>query len=308
MKMKVCAVVVTYNRKELLLRCLRAISKQTVLPERVIVVDNASSDGSRSYIEKAWQDGNIPLTWLRLATNEGGAGGFHEGIKQASSTGCTYIWLMDDDGFPSDTCLERLQVYADDKSFIGPIVLSDKDWSTFAFPLRLPHKLTLIKNKEDSYISSHPYIPGALLPFNGVLLPLEIVKKVGLPKKEFFIWGDEIEYTNRIKAQDFRVALVSDAEFFHPVDGKKAEPMFFGRLNFNDPASDLKLYCMCRNSSYNWLHYKGFVFAGAYIGKVLWFYIFTRPSLRKLKIAVSAVFHGINNDFTKHGRYLPKNN
>jgi rhamnopyranosyl-N-acetylglucosaminyl-diphospho-decaprenol beta-1,3/1,4-galactofuranosyltransferase len=306
MKMQVCAVVVTYNRKELLLRCLNAIGRQSLLPEHVIVVDNASTDGSQNFIEERWQKESISLTWLRLAVNEGGAGGFHEGIKHALSTGCNFIWLMDDDGFPEDLCLERLLNYADKESFIGPIVLSDNDRSTFAFPLRLPHQLTLIKNKNDSYISSHAFIPGALLPFNGVLLPSEIVGKVGLPKKEFFIWGDEIEYTNRIKVAGFKVALVSDAEFYHPADGKKAESMFFGKLNFNDPASDLKLYCMCRNSSYNWLHYRGFIFAGAYIGKVLWFYTFTRPSLRKLRIVVRAIFHGITNDFTKHRQYLPR--
>ena len=49
-KYKICAVVVTYNRKELLINCLNAINQQTYKPHMVLIVDNASTDGTKDFV------------------------------------------------------------------------------------------------------------------------------------------------------------------------------------------------------------------------------------------------------------------
>ena len=80
-KKSICAVVVTYNRKELLLRCLQALEQQSYSLEHIVIVDNASTDGTVDFLEQQGYLENPKVTLLSLLENQGGAGGFHAGIK-----------------------------------------------------------------------------------------------------------------------------------------------------------------------------------------------------------------------------------
>src|SRR5260221_2165012 len=103
----VAAVVVTYNRKELLARCLEAIRAQSRPCERVFIVDNASTDGTPEYLAAAALMGDS-IQYIRLPANSGSAGGFHEGMRRAYESGYDWLWLMDDDGCPAPDRLEDL--------------------------------------------------------------------------------------------------------------------------------------------------------------------------------------------------------
>ena len=121
----VCAVVVTYNRKELLLECMRGLLAQTRPLDAIYIIDNASTDGTpellkeKGYINSAFKEPNI--SYVRMPENTGGAGGFHEGIKRAYEDGCDWIWVMDDDVKAENDCLSQLMA-AVQKYFPGPRV------------------------------------------------------------------------------------------------------------------------------------------------------------------------------------------
>ena len=91
------AVVVTHDRKQLLLRCLESLAGQTHSLAGVTVVDNASTDGTEEALIASDVRGRLPLDYLRLTRNGGGAEGFHYGLMAALATGAEWIWLMDDD-------------------------------------------------------------------------------------------------------------------------------------------------------------------------------------------------------------------
>src|ERR687886_555758 len=103
-RMCIAAVVVTYNRKALLLECLAALARQTHPLERILVVDNASTDGTPAALAGC----GIDVDLLRLRRNGGGAEGFHYGVREALAGDPDWIWLMDDDCEPADDALERL--------------------------------------------------------------------------------------------------------------------------------------------------------------------------------------------------------
>lgn len=106
--MKVAAIVVTYNRKQLLKECLNAILNQTAEVERIIVINNASTDGTEDLFKKNGEFASNKIKCVNMDCNTGGSGGFYEGFKRASKVDADWFWIMDDDTIPNYDCLEKL--------------------------------------------------------------------------------------------------------------------------------------------------------------------------------------------------------
>src|SRR5919199_5119307 len=105
---RVVAVVVTYNRKAMLAECLRALGAQTHPLAAVVLVDNASTDGTEAHVAATGAAAGLDVRYVRLARNGGGAEGFHYGVKHALALAGDWLWLMDDDCEPDEDCLRRL--------------------------------------------------------------------------------------------------------------------------------------------------------------------------------------------------------
>lgn len=103
--MKINCVVVTYNRLSLLKECLSALENQTYPIQRIVIVDNCSTDGTSEFLDSLT---DTRYLIIHSKENIGGAGGFSLGLKSAVLEGCDYTWLMDDDTIPSSTALEEL--------------------------------------------------------------------------------------------------------------------------------------------------------------------------------------------------------
>ncbi len=139
---RVCAAVVTYNRKELLVECLEALRAQTRPLGRIHLVDNASSDGTHELLSARGllEDGLI--AYERSASNLGGAGGFARAIENARSGECDWIWVMDDDTAPRPDALERLlaapEAEGDGAAALAQAVVNP-DGSVQAHQISWPH-------------------------------------------------------------------------------------------------------------------------------------------------------------------------
>lgn len=187
------AVIVTYNRCEMLLQCISSLRAQT-LPCDILVIDNASTDSTPSRMQ---QKDMKDVHYFRLEANTGGAGGFHEGIKRAVLGGWERIWLMDDDTLPSQDALEKL-IFADQNLHGSFGWLSSAALWIDGSECRM-NRQKLYKNSQKKADS----LPNALTrasqaTFVSLYLKRDTVLNVGLPISEFFIWGDDIEYTRRI--------------------------------------------------------------------------------------------------------------
>ncbi|MFH4354750.1 MAG: glycosyltransferase family 2 protein [Neisseriaceae bacterium] len=304
-KFPVCAVVVTYNRKELLEVCLAALKRQTTSLDRIYIVDNASTDGTVSWLrERGWLNLDSPCEVIRLEKNLGGAGGFHEGIKKAYEEGFEQIWLMDDDGYPADDSLARLLDYCEEGVCLGSLVLDADKPEQLCFPIRLPRQARPINDLEDKRLQAFKVLDGVIIPFNGVLLSRALVNLYGYPRSEYFIWGDDMEYVWRLQANGVRLRTVVEAHFYHPREASLGTPMAFGFARFNDTPSELKLYCMSRNNTANLCHYKGYLAFLFFMSKCLWFYTITQPNRKKLTIALRGIWDGLKRDFSHHQEFL----
>lgn len=190
---RVCAVIVTYNRKELLRECLQAVLSQTRPPDHVLVVDNASTDGTREMLREEFPQVEV----LALPENQGGAGGFHEGMKKAYEEGCDWIWVMDDDTIPTPSALQALLQGKEclEQQGIHPDAIGSKVLWTDG---RL-HPMNVPWPKPFSSLKGCLVQKVAFLSFVSVIISRAAVTRKGLPKKEFFIWNDDLEYLLRFE-------------------------------------------------------------------------------------------------------------
>ena len=208
--MKTAAVVVTYNRKTLLLENLKCLlSQKTICDLDIIVIDNNSSDGTLTALKE--HDFLKKIIYINTEKNLGGAGGFQFGIKYAAEREYDYIWLMDDDCMPQENSLQKLLDVAKEKHDNFGFLASKVLWKDGKIcTMNIPRK-TVFKSVEDF---DTRIIPIEMASFVSLLIPVRIVEKLGLPIKEFFIWTDDWEYTRRISRQILGY-MVNDSVVIH---------------------------------------------------------------------------------------------
>jgi len=209
-KQNVCAVIVSYNRKKLLIECLNSLFKQKSNLSCIYLVDNCSNDGTGKVLHKKgfinkippennaenWQtiskNNKLNFYYLRTSNNVGGAGGFFLGLKNAYNLGYKWFWLMDDDVEPLKNALQHQLSFSDISKCIIP---SKKDingenlewWGWLDLKTLLERPIPK-KNYKKEYAEVNTVC------FEGVLIHRDIVKKIGYPEKKFFIYGDDVTY------------------------------------------------------------------------------------------------------------------
>lgn len=188
---KIAAVVVTYNRVQMLQQCLQALLAQST-PCDILVVDNASTDETSQLMEHFARQ-NACIHYYNTGANIGGAGGFNFGMRQAVQGGYKFLWLMDDDCFPKPDALEKL-LEADSLLQGKYGWLSSRALWTDGQECRMNRP----KLKKHAQPLPDGALPAVQATFVSLFLREEMIRTVGLPIREFFIWGDDVEYTRRI--------------------------------------------------------------------------------------------------------------
>lgn len=217
---KIAIVVVTYNRKKLLEENLKALLEQKCSSEySIFVIDNASTDGTEEYIKTIKND---KIIYYNTQKNIGGSGGFNIGLKMAIEQNYDYAWLMDDDSIVQKNSLNSLVTKAQDLndnfSFLASLVY----WTNGKlFKMNVPS--IKYKNKNSvpfDLISKYKVMPIETSSFVGCFVNVKYALKVGLPIKEFFIYGDDEEYTMRLRKEEVAY-LDLDSSIIHKAPSNK---------------------------------------------------------------------------------------
>lgn len=243
---KLAVVIVTYNRVELLEQCLDKLEKQTYPIDAVVVVDNASTDGTAEFLQNYTR---LPLKIHTSQENTGGAGGFYQGVKLAFETGFDWLYIVDDDVFPLPDCIEKLMAIKQ-KAMISVRENNDGqlvERSALQYDLKNPFVINPKRNSIDSEYPSREEMPETVIveniPFEGLMIHREVVDKIGLPEPNYFISSDDVDYSLRIRQAGYQIYAVRDAVLTRQLPYNQQEAL-----------STWKGYYMYRNVFH--IHYK----------------------------------------------------
>ena len=207
--MKIAAIVVTFNRKDMLRQCIQRILEQKEADCDLIIIDNASTDGTEDLIQRINQEHK--LVYFNTGKNLGGAGGFQYGLKKAYQLGYDGFWLMDDDTYPEANALKELlradSVLHGEYGFLSSVTLW-KDGTLCNMNVQRVSVHQKIREIEDELT------PVVMATFVSFFLRRNTVEKFGLPLKEFFIWSDDLEYSRRI-SRELMCYVVRDSRVIH---------------------------------------------------------------------------------------------
>lgn len=230
---RLSVVIVTFNNADMLEKLLCELQNQIRLPDEIIVVDNASQDRTESLM----QTRSHQITYVRLSENQGSAGGYFEGIKRATESS-DFIYTLDD-----DVCLwpETLSNIIDGfyrltNILATPIGAVRSVWQGFAE--KAPKELDIC-------------------PWRGTLFKTTAVQDAGLPCPEFFIYGEDLEYSLRLKKKGYHFYWIPESlcqERRRPQDGK-SRTSIFGKtyVRYQEP---FRLYYAFRNEVFIWRKYR----------------------------------------------------
>ncbi len=258
--MKIIAAIITYNRLGPLKRCINFINEQSLKPDEILVVNNSSTDNTDHYLKE---------NKINHITQEnlGSAYGWYTAIEYSIKNSFDYVWLMDDDGFPDCFALEKLmKMMLEDKNHvcISSTVVDEKDNDKLIFPLpilnnsfrpkifsfkRKIYRISNIKKINDSIL--YPY---AQL-FNGALLSIKFLNKIGNVNKNYFIFGEEVDLYWRMKKYGKVSSLVTSLHYHPDVS--------------NRSYSNIKVYYYLKNSIINNFKHMDYVFIRSFLNVIV---------------------------------------
>ena len=195
-QVEVMAVIVTYNRCAMVLESLAAVEGQSRPPDSVVVIDNASTDGTAAAVRAGFPGARL----VELPSNTGGAGGFAYGLSLALADGADLVWLMDDDTIPQAGALEAMLDARD--SYQGPqpaLIASRVLWTDGRpHPMNTPRTKPFATKAELAAAAAAGCQPIRSASFVSILVDAMTCRERGLPVADYFLWNDDFEFTTRL--------------------------------------------------------------------------------------------------------------
>lgn len=258
---KIACVIVVYNNGDNIEKLLDSLFTQSKPIEEIIVVDNASSDGTLQMVKERFPQ----VTLLANASNTGVGGGYAQGMEYAYQKGYEWIWLLDGDSLPQTSALEELTKAFDSLSSVHPKIgilassplnpLTGAKWDGFLWRDRFKRFLKEIPYSDepssvDSVISS------------GSLVNREVIKDVGLPRVDFFMDFVDNEYNLRGRRKGYEIIYVPSSVIYHDIGTPRPPQPRIARvltcfIKKKDPGSihpPWRYYYMMRNELYTFWH------------------------------------------------------
>ena len=233
-KKTITVIIVTYQAQRYISSCLDSLLKQTNESFHIVIVDNNSSDTTKMLIG-GYLKNNSKIHLIENKINLGYARANNIGIRYALKILKTdYVLLLNQDTIVENGVLDKLLHWSDKKgtAALGPKILIKKNkriwWigskvfkitDLFKTP-RLALSYQIDKEKEDSFFREKPAEVEAIVGC-AVYLPKEIIENVGYLDEKFFMYGEDLDYSLRIRKKGYKMFVVPEAIVYHDVHLEK---------------------------------------------------------------------------------------
>jgi|SRR5690606_23536262 len=315
--MKVTVVTVTYgNRFKYLEEVVSSLLEQSI--DKIFIVSNGSEINSLNQIKELANDNN-KIALIDLEENTGSANGFCEGIEYACDSGAEYLWLLDDDNKPQRESLKALKdewarlinentndslallsyrndrkIYSEAINEDNPRLMLGTNNSFLGFNLFDKVKSLFIKTKPNKIINRDKGIV-AVAPYGGLFFHRSLIAKIGLPDVNYYLYGDDYDFTYRITKNKGKIFLVKNSEIvdleksFHLVKGNRFNTRYFNTDSKN------RIFYSVRNGikfEQNFVTNKliYLINASFYLIVVLMLFLLNPKHLWKFRYIIKAVF------------------
>lgn len=331
MNKNIYSVIVTYgNRFHLLKQVIEACLSEGV--SKIIVIDNASFENSKKLL-KEYEAKNInKLKVIYLDENTGSAGGFKKGLQEAyKNDDCDYILTLDDDNVIAKNSLNKLQnmlnyldVYKNNVmlGMYRPIWTQDVDaiekgiikkyksnnfmgFNFFSFIKHIINKFSFNMVKINVDINLFPCQPEEISAMGGLFFSKRIIDKIGYPNEDFFVYGDDHEYTYRFTKKGGKIFLCSEI-MITDIDQTSLNDNNESIGFFHKDFSEMKMYYSIRNHAYfskEFINNKIFFYGNLVIVSLLYLKnIFSTPLplfITRYRLYLRALRDGLKNNLGK---------
>ncbi|MEX0760815.1 MAG: glycosyltransferase [Dehalococcoidia bacterium] len=210
---RVAAVVVTFNRWEILFDAIKALLQQSRPVDQIIVVDNNSSDGTAEKVEHMFPE----VTCIRMVENTGPSGGFAVGMRRAVMDGADWVWVFNDDTTTTpdalEVCLAAAEGLVVEKAGVVCPYNRSGDYVEAGFFWRgKPVKAPLRAPTDEPYRVD-------LVTFNGALMSRRALLQAGFPRDNYFLGFEEWEHCLRIVKSGFEIWMAPQVVVNHLHEG-----------------------------------------------------------------------------------------
>lgn len=237
---KIAAVICNYNKKEYAAECIQSVMESVFTDLDILVVDNASSDGSAEYIRERFTDR------VKLFVNEenlGGSGGFNTGIRYALEQGYEYVWCLDNDVLVDENAVGKLYAFMESHPEVGmtgskvyhmenPDYVQqfgiDIIWDEYCCEAKYHGRL------EDGTMPDVVYSDAVAA--CSVLVRTSVIRKIGMLPEENFLYWDDTEWGYRCNLAGYKVASLGSSKVLHSMGAKKESvntfPLYYAWRNW----------------------------------------------------------------------------
>lgn len=213
-------IIVTYNGAPWIEKCLQHLLNSSY-PTKIIVVDNCSTDNTTAILRQFYDK----IVFIQAESNLGFGRGNNLGILKALDLGADYVFLLNQDAYADQYCIEKLmEAYGQHKQYgiISPLQLnSDGSDLDPAFK-----KYMNIKGKFN-FDLQYKVVEVRFVNAAAWMIPVNVIKKVGVFHEAFSHYGEDNHYCSRIQYHGYKSGICTQASVIHdrPIEKLSAKTM-----------------------------------------------------------------------------------
>ncbi len=216
----VCVIITVWNQVEHTLACLETVEAQDYKDLSILLVNNASTDGTVELVSQAYPQVEI----LSLPENLGPTGGYNAGFRHALKKGFSLMFLLNNDTLLASNCISELVKEiqtANDIGLVMPKIYYADDpkriWNVGGWENKLNYEVERPGNDQIDEGQWNKPLDIDDAPFTAVLLTRDVLENVGLPDENFFLYYEDRDFSRRMQEAGYRLRLAPAAHMWHKV-------------------------------------------------------------------------------------------